>query len=89
MKVVSEKEIKVKSKTYESIKKPTPKNQDSGFVSINESELNKLTINDKLKLIVLDQEDNMVVTRVMKYEEVQHRLQRFWGSYSPYRLLKY
>lgn len=88
MKVLSTKEIKVQSRTFELIKKPKAKNQNSGFVTVGENELRQLTVNDKLKLVVLDQEDNEIATRTMTYQELERRLAPPYFN-SRYRLLRY
>lgn len=87
MKVVSQKEIKVKSKTYELVKKPKPDNQDSDKVSISEGELSPITVNDKLKLKVLNTDDSVKAERTYTYQELQKKLRR--SRNGRYSLLRY
>ena len=88
MKVISQKKITVVSKLYELVKKPTSKNQDSGFVSIHTDEIETISVVDSLKLIVLDRNDDPIVTRTMTYGELHKRLRVLPGNRS-YHLLKY
>jgi len=87
MKVLSQKQIKVTSKTYELIKKPKAKNQNSGRVSITRGELDILTVNDKIKLTVLNLEDEEVATRTMTYSDLMSRL--YMPHDSNYGVLTY
>jgi hypothetical protein len=64
------KQVVTTSITYIKVYQAEPEHQDSGNFTMKRKEFNRLTANDYLKLVILDNDSNEITTITFSYEEL-------------------